>query len=672
MKKTIGYILIAALLMTGTLFWGCSGHSPSPVYTKEGKTYGKVQGAFRHRWWNYYERGLSYADGRFYEEAIRDFKACIEKRDKDQRMARTYGMHFMDYFPNRELGIIYYKEGNLETARDALESSLKQFPTAKARFYLDRVRRDLIIKGERVFMSPKLTLDFRGDEVWTREDPIIISGLAEDEHYVSGLKIKGVPVYLESAEKRLAFEEALVLEQGQHTIEIEAKNLPGKVTKRRLTIHVDREGPMITVDTLYTKDLGSRREITIQGSIDDEAGVSHFSINGETVLLKGGEEASFAKKLITSKAHLEMVAQDKLGNRTSFTIDLNRTTAGYEPVKLAFAGSDLKGLSLAGLFGAKDKKPPQILLKGWTGTQTVFLEKIYLEGQVSDDTKVKSLEINDIPVLRRKGQRVIFSHLAQLQEGENVIVIQAEDESGNVASNKILVIRRIPKALQLGQRLSLTVLPFEKKGAVSEASLFVQDSLTHGLVTQNRFQVIERERLDLILQEQKLSQSKLIDRNTALRLGRLVAAQAVITGSIIETSDGIEVVVRMIDTETSGILTSVDVYGESKDLPAIRTLTEGLATKIHREFPLIGGVVLQQKGNAIFTDLGQNKTKIDRKLIIYHEEEIKHPLTGKVLGADNQILGRARVVQVMPEMSKAEILTSNSGSIKRLDKVITE
>jgi len=211
-----------------------------------------------------------------------------------------------------------------------------------------------------------------------------------------------------------------------------------------------------------------------------------------------------------------------------------------------------------------------------------------------------------------------------------------------------------------------------KKGAVSEASLFVQDSLTLGLVTQNRFQVIERERLDLILQEQKLSQSKLIDRNTALRLGRLVAAQAVITGSIIETSDGIEVVVRMIDTETSGILTSVDVYGESKDLPAIRTLTEGLATKIHREFPLIGGVVLQQKGKRHLHRSGAEQNEIDRKLIIYHEEEIKHPLTGKVLGADNQILGRARVVQVMPEMSKAEILTSNSGSIKRLDKVITE
>ena len=163
-----------------------------------------------------------------------------------------------------------------------------------------------------------------------------------------------------------------------------------------------------------------------------------------------------------------------------------------------------------------------------------------------------------------------------------------------------------------------------------------------------------------------------MDRGTALRLGRLVAAQAVITGSIVENSDGMEVVARMIDTETSSILASVDVYGESKDPSGIRTLTEGLAIKIHREFPLISGVVLQKKGNAIFTDLGQDKAKVDRKLIVYHEEEIRHPLTGKVLGSDNRILGRARVVQVMPEMSKAEILTGKGGGISPLDRVITQ
>ncbi len=39
---------------------------------------------------------------------------------------------------------------------------------------------------------------------------------------------------------------------------------------------------------------------------------------------------------------------------------------------------------LAGLFGPNDTRPPTIRLKGWIDTQTVFIEKVYIEGQVSD------------------------------------------------------------------------------------------------------------------------------------------------------------------------------------------------------------------------------------------------------------------------------------------------
>ena len=184
--------------------------------------------------------------------------------------------------------------------------------------------------------------------------------------------------------------------------------------------------------------------------------------------------------------------------------------------------------------------------------------------------------------------------------------------------------------------------------------------------------MVERDRLDLILQEQKLSRTELIDKSTALRLGRLTAAHSIMTGSIIETRTGIEIVGRMIDTETSEILATADVYDEVKDLPALRKLAEGMAIKFHREFPLLGGVVIQQKGKYIFTDLGQDKIKIQRRLLVYREEPIKHPVTGKILGADNEIVGRARVTQVMPEVSKAEIVSGETSSINRLDKVITE
>jgi TolB-like protein len=342
------------------------------------------------------------------------------------------------------------------------------------------------------------------------------------------------------------------------------------------------------------------------------------------------------------------------------------------PILIAYADMVACDGLIAGLFGSSDTHPPTILLKGWTDSQTVYLEKVYIEGQVGDEGTIESLIINQVPILYRKGQRVFFSHLAELREGENSIVIEARDEAGNLESKRISIIRRTPKALQLAERLSLSVNPFEQKGMLSEASLAFQDNLIDAIVDQNRFRVVERDKLDSILREQKLSRSNLIDRSTALKMGRLLAAQSIVTGSIIETRTGIEIVARMIDTETSEIVATEDVYDEAKDLPALRSLAEGMAIKFHREFPLLSGLVIQRRGKQIFTDLGQGEVKLQRRLIVYREEPLKHPVTGKVLGADNVIIGRARINQVMLETSRAELFGGKVETVNRLDKVITE
>jgi TolB-like protein len=535
-----------------------------------------------------------------------------------------------------------------------------------------------------------------------------------------------------------------------------AKNLLGKLTKRMVVIHVDREGPMITLEELRFDENNPARGVEIFGSLYDEAGVTKLSINGQSVAIQEGVEVIFTKSLPMENGALELVAQDRLGNQTAASVPLRTSFLKYgpkygkpfdempiphpefhspdqRPVRLASADSSMEGflLTLSGisetprlqakdkpkthkpleawiptfirlgglagmtgkgnrswekpvgthhgrqvlvarLFGSKDNRPPVIRLRGWTDIQTVFLEKVYIEGEVRDENKIESLTIDQTPILRRKGMSIFFSHLADLKAGENYIIIEASDAAGNKTSKKIKVIRRIPKALQLAERLSLTVLPFEQKGTVSEASLSFQDNLIDGLVNRNRFSVVERDKLDMILQEQKLSRTELIDRGTALKLGKLIAAQSIVTGSIIETNRGIEIVGRLIDTETSEILATEDVYDEVKDLPALRSLAEGMAIKFHRDFPLLDGLIIQQKGKDIFTDLGQDKIKIRRRLIIYREEPIKHPVTGKIMGADNIIIGRARVTQVMAEMSKAEILDGEASAIGPTDKVITE
>ena len=672
MKKSTIHIICLSFLLSVSILSGCAHQPDRAAYTRDGKTYGQVRGTFRHKWWNYYARGLSFADGQFFEEAVKDFNAAIRKRDKDQRMARTYGMHFVDYFPHRELGIVQYQTGNLEAAKEELSLSLSQYPTSKARFYLDRVRKGLMEKKGGQVPPPFLTINFSEDDVWTRADRVLISGTARDENYISALTIKDVPLFIEGAQQQISFNKPLDLDQGRHTVEVEARNLMGRTTKRSVVIHVDRQGPLITVEDLIVDPASPEKRLTIRGFIYDEVGVSEVIVNGRVVPIQKGLEVPFAEKLPANSGTVEVVAVDSLGNRTSANVDVSISSIRRKPLMLAYTGANMRALLVAGLFGPKDKQPPRISIKGWADSETVYMDKVYIDGHAADEGTIESLTLNRKPIMRRKGKRIFFNQVVHLKKGKNTIIIEAKDTAGNVETRRLVVTRHVPKALQLAERLSMTVLPFGQKGAVSEASLSFQDNLTDALVNRNRFRLIERDKLDVILQEQKLSKSKLIDKKTALKLGKLVAAQTIIAGNIIESGIGVEIVGRVIDTETSEILASEDVYDEVKDLQGLRTLAEGMAIRIHRKFPMLSGMVIKQKGNWIFTDIGDDRIGLQGRLIVYHEEQIKHPVTGKLLGADNKILGRARVVQVMPGMSKAEMLGGKAASVKPLDKVISE
>jgi tetratricopeptide (TPR) repeat protein len=115
----------------------------------------EYKGPFRHRWWHYYNRAQCFLQKGCLQGAIDDLKIAISQRSKDQWNARTYGMHFMDYFPNRELGIAYYYQGKkaaseeeYKKAVEKLEESLSYTPSAKAVYYLEKVYGLLTASGE--------------------------------------------------------------------------------------------------------------------------------------------------------------------------------------------------------------------------------------------------------------------------------------------------------------------------------------------------------------------------------------------------------------------------------------------------------------------------------------------------------------------------------------------
>jgi len=666
-------LICAFGILAALAFSGCAGPAGN-VYERDGKTYGVTSGTFRDRWWNYYERGSSYLEGGYYRDAVDDFLKAVEQRDSDGRRARTYGMHFVDYFPHRELGIAYLGMGLPDEALRELEKSLSQAETAKAKFYINKARGSLLNK-QGATSVPRLALA-GPRELLTNAFQMDVSGKAFSDAYISAVEINGRPVLMELAEKEASFKRAVQLHEGPNEIHVKARDLIGNTAEDSLLVNVDRQGPVVEVGSVGASDDGS---LVVSGTVYDISGITRLKINGRELRAGGEKEISFSENSPgTPGASVELSATDAAGNTTTALLGPDAEPSGALGYN---SGPSFDGVYYASLDGAvlaasgkTAAAPPSISLKDLSDSQEVYFDVLYIEGSVSGSAPITSFTVNGEPVISRKGRKVFFNYLLPLKEGDNTVTLKAADSGNRVSERKVLVRRMPQKARSLGTRLTVSVLPFRAEGQAGMGGLSY-DAFVSSLVEQKRFNLVERTMLEEVLREQNISQMDITDPSTAARLGKLMSAEEVLSGSVHETKTSIEVFARMVDTETAEITDAQDVYGEDMSLKGVTKLMEGLAVKLGNSYPLLEGLVIKRDGNDLLVDLGSRQgIKKNEYLLLFQEgEHVFHPVTGKDLGAPTELLGRAKVNEVYEDMSKAELVRAEAGhAINPMDKVITK
>ena len=685
---------IIVIFVSCILFLGCAVQQDTQVKIKDGKKYGVVEGTFRHRWWNYYERGLSFADGEFWEEAAMDFREAIKQRKADQRMARTYGMHFVDYFPHRELGVVYFHQGDYDQAETELETSLEMVDTGKAKHYLNQVRKKKLELSREDKASPSIMLEAASRQTAFNRFRFEVKGEVSDDFYTREISINDTPEFIELSAPKIPFTREIKLKKGLNAINIRSTDLTGKETEKTVHVFGDFEGPAFQLKNVADGDQVDEEAIVLNGALADATGVTELRINDQILSYDKETEITFALSIDLEEGEnkILLAATDAVGNTTTGELNLtyipqlaktplrrpNRfldASRGAEPVLLAFSGSSAASIS-AGILYAAAKAAFRLNFKDLTKEQTVYYETLYVDGTATGTHEIESVVINGEPLLIIPGRTVYFSQLVELQEGKNSITIEVTDAKGNVAAKTAVVNYQIPKVHQVGSRMSLAVLPFEIKGDPGMASDMVYDNLIDAFVNQKRFHIVTRgDELEAVLREQKLSQTDLVDKNTAVKVGKLVAAETILMGTVRETRDAIEIYARLVNTESSSIMEAKDVFSRDKSIPQLQYITNGLALKLKHSFPLIEGMVIQVKGNEIYADFGSFKRiKKDMRFIVFQiGEEIKHPVTGKVLGSETKELGVATVVSVFEDMSIGKLIADfEIGGINVQDLVITK
>lgn len=661
MKKFMIIVLCFCLILV--FFCACQTiHDQKPL-EKDGKLYGLTEGAFRHTWWNYYERALSYADGGFLKEAESDLKEAIRQRKNDQRRARTYGMHFVDYFPHRELGVVFYHQKKYEAAIQELEASLSMEKSAKGELYLDRTRKALIEERQLDKQPPQIVITRPEKSLVTNALSVSVEGVARDDTYVRYITVGGKDVRIDVAAREVPFKVDVPLTAGENRIPVAVTDLSGKTSLSAVTVMVSRSGPVIRIDEPSEEEPIAGSSVTLKGYAYDESGLDELTVNGRRIPLDGSREVQIREviSLRPEDTALTVKVKDRAGNATTAVITLARKETPSKATRIA---------------AKKDTLPPLISLRDQKQDYVTYLDQALIEGNIRDNDRVEGLFVNEKPVLKTPGKNIYFSHLLELKEGENVVTIRGVDRAGNTKTESLRIKRDVPKVRQVGSRLRVGVNHFEKKyvGEDRQYSYGLEDILTSSMLKRARFSVIDRRDLKAVIEELKLSQSGLVDEKTALKIGKLVAADTMLVGAVLERINSLEIYARLLDTETAEVMAIVDVYGEDIDIGLLRSLCQGVDLRLTEEMPLVEGVVLKAEGKRLAVDLGK-KSQIKRglKVIIYDMgEEIRHPVTKKVMGLDIKEYGEARIESVMDEMSFMEMTGhGDAHAIRPMYRVIT-
>ena len=134
---------------------------------------------------------------------------------------------------------------------------------------------------------------------------------------------------------------------------------------------------------------------------------------------------------------------------------------------------------------------------------------------------------------------------------------------------------------------TIAIMPFdnysvgeyqEKLGLISKG---LADFFAFDFAKISDFKVIERDKIDYILEEIELQQSGAVDKATAVKVGKILGAKYMVLGSITQMDHRTaRMVVRVVSVETSEIVTQVDAEGRPNYSQMEKDLVKDLASKL--------------------------------------------------------------------------------------------
>ena len=212
-------------------------------------------------------------------------------------------------------------------------------------------------------------------------------------------------------------------------------------------------------------------------------------------------------------------------------------------------------------------------------------------------------------------------------------------------------------------------IDFENKGGILARpgeDEFLLLTLTNLLQEKGRVKVIEREALDKVLGELKLSTSSLADKETALKVGKILAVKLISTGSILRYGNDLQINMRMIEADTSEIkIALAESYAGNIPLSKIASdIAIKISNKIVKGYPLKGEVAsIDKNGNAVI-NIGTFSGVVPGVKMKVIKDKALSP-------AGENLAGEIEITSVDEETSSGKII-KGEGMIKKGTRLIED
>ncbi|MBP7795367.1 MAG: hypothetical protein KA059_01165 [Elusimicrobiales bacterium] len=267
----------------------------------------------------------------------------------------------------------------------------------------------------------------------------------------------------------------------------------------------------------------------------------------------------------------------------------------------------------------------------------------------------------------------------------------------------------------IGPKRRIGVVEFENKTAYGQKRLgqAVSDILITELVKSNRFVVVDRDKINKIMDEQKFQQQGAVDSQTAVKVGKLLGLEAIVVGAItnfgVRTEGSnylltqtkrqvaeVSVDIRVIDVQSGQIILADSGKGEAKSSKggvlgmgtkggydetlegdALRAAVVKFVDNISKQISKRpwSATIASASNTEIYINAGSDSNiSMGMKLSCYRQgKEIIDPSTNMVIGHMENYLGDFEIVRYCGDGGNCSVAkpikleqTPSSGDICRL------